>query len=84
MEAEAQANCFVNAFGTKHIMIDEELNEYSERACAHPIFYCGQPLVGATDKILASSDEDSALGPDLVPTRILKAAQRYGFKSCIC
>ena len=53
-------------------MINEELNEYSEIACTHPIFYCGPPTVEATEKALASLDEDSALGPDLVPTRILK------------
>ena len=72
LEAEEKANCFVSAFEAKNIMIAEDLNEYSEIACVHPIFYCGPPTVEATEKALASLDEDSALGPDLVPTRILK------------
>ena len=53
-------------------MSDAEANEYSEIAHTHPIFFCGLPTVEATGKALASLDEDSALGPDLVPTRILK------------
>ena len=53
-------------------MIDAEANEYFEIAYTHPIFFCGLPTVEATEKALASLDEDSALGPDLVPTRILK------------
>ena len=72
LEAEEKANCFVSASEAKNTMSNEELNEYSEIACTHPIFYCGPPTVEATEKTLASLDEDSALGPDLVPTRILK------------
>ena len=53
-------------------MIDAENNEYSEIAYVHPILFCGMPTVEATAKAVASLDEDSALGPDLVPTRILK------------
>ena len=53
-------------------MSDAEANEYSDIAYTHPIFFCGLPTVEATEKALASLDEDSALGPDLVPTRILK------------
>ena len=71
-EAEEQANCFVSACESKNIMIDEEPNEYSGIADVHPIFYCGLPTVEATEKALTSLDEDSALGPDLVPTGILK------------
>ena len=36
------------------------------------IFFCGLPSIETTEKALASSDEDSALGPDLVLTRFLK------------
>ena len=72
LEAEEKANCFVSAFESKNIMIDEEHNEYSAIAYVHPTFYCGLPTVEATEKALTSLDEDSALGPDLVPTRILK------------
>ena len=53
-------------------MNDQEANEYSEITCTHPIFHCGLPTIEATEQALASLDEDSALGPDLVPTRILK------------
>ena len=53
-------------------MIEAEDNEYSEIRYVQPLFFCGLPIVEATEKELASLDEDSALGPDLVPTRILK------------
>ena len=72
LEPEENANCFVSSFEAKNIMSDAEANEYSEIAYTHPIFFCGLPTVEATEKELASLDEDSALGPDLVPTRILK------------
>ena len=54
------------------MMPDEEANEYSDIPYSHPIFHCGLPTVEATEKAPASLDEDTALGPDLVPTRILK------------
>ena len=57
-------------------MTDEETNEYSDIACVHPIFFCGLPTVEAVEKALASLDEDTANGPDLVPTRILKLCAR--------
>ena len=72
LEPEEKANCFVNSFESKHVMIDAEANEYSEITYTHPIFVCGLPTIEATEKALASLDEDSALDPDLVPTRILK------------
>ena len=62
----------MSAFESNNGMIDEEPNGYSGIAYVHPIFYCGLPTVEATEKALAKLDEDSALGPDLVPTRILK------------
>ena len=72
LEAEEKANCFLIAFESKKNMIDAEVNGYSEIPYVHPIFFCGLPTVEAKEKALASLDEDSALGPDLVPTRILK------------
>ena len=72
LEAEEKANCFVSAFEAKNSMIEEEANEYSEIAYVHPTLFCGLPTVEATEKALASLDEDSAIGPDLVPTRLLK------------
>ena len=49
----------------------KQLN-YFDIACVHPILFCGMPTVEAIEKTLASLDEDSSNGPDLVPTRILK------------
>ena len=72
LDAEAKANCFANCFESKNVMPGEEDNEYSEVGGAHAVLYCGMPTVEATEKALHSLDEDSALGPDLVPTRILK------------
>ena len=63
LEPEEKANCFVNAFEAKNIMIEANENEYSEIAYEHPILFCGLPTVEATEKALASLDEDSALGP---------------------
>ena len=39
----------------------------------YPTFYCGPPTIAATENALKTLDEDSALGPDLIPTRIPKA-----------
>ena len=38
----------------------------------YPTFYCGPPTIAATENVLKTLDEESALGPDLIPTRILK------------
>ena len=38
----------------------------------YPTFYCGPPTIAATEHVLKTLDEESALGPDLIPTRILK------------
>ena len=53
-------------------MIDEEANEYTEILDSHPTFYCGLPTVEATEQALKTPDEDSALGLDMLPKRILK------------
>jgi hypothetical protein len=48
LEAEEKANCFANAFESKNIMIDAEINEYSEVPNVHPTFFCGMPTIEAT------------------------------------
>ena len=72
LEADAKANCFATTFESKNTMIDEEANEYTEILDSHPTFYCGLATVEATEQALKTLDEDSALGPDTLPTRILK------------
>ena len=47
-------------------MIEAEDNEYFEIPYVHPIFFCGLPIAEATEKELASLDEDSTLGPDFL------------------
>ena len=39
LEPDEKANCFVNAFEAKNIMIDAEANEYSEIGYTHPILF---------------------------------------------
>ena len=72
LDAEDKANCFGNAFEAKHVTIDAEVNEYSEIPYGHSTFFCGMPTIEATENALKTFDEDSALGPDMIPTRILK------------
>ena len=84
LEPEEKANCFVSAFAAKNVMIDAEANEYSEIAYTHPILFCALPTIEATEKALASLDEDSALGPDLVPTWILKRWGQSWLQFCTC
>ena len=72
LDAEDKANCFASAFEAKNIMIDAEVNEYSEIPYVHSTFVCSMPTIEATENALKTLDEDSALGPDMIPTRILK------------
>ena len=53
-------------------MTGKEANEYSEVDDAHAVFDCGMTTVETTEKALHSLNEDSALGPDMVPTTMLK------------
>ena len=53
-------------------MIDEEANEYSAILQARHTFHCCLPTVDVTERDLKSLFEDNALGPDMLPTRILK------------
>ena len=73
LAAEDKANRFAETFEKKNEMIEEEANEFSMVFDAHvqassPCL----PTVEATEEILKALDEDSALGPDFLPTRILK------------
>ena len=72
VDAEQQANCFVKCFKSKNVMIEEEVNEYLKIDVAHAVFYSDLPSIEATAQALKQLDEDSALRPDIVPTRILK------------
>ena len=72
LEADEKANCFANTFESKNVMIDAEANEYSKVPYVHPTLFCGIPTIEATEAALASLDEDSALGPDIVSTWFLK------------
>ena len=72
LDAEDKANCFASAFEAKNIMIDEEVNEYYEIPYVHSIFVCSMPTIEAPENALKTLDEDSAMGPDMIPTRTLK------------
>ena len=51
----------------------QEINRYSEIQIIHDApAKAGLPTIETTQKILMQLDEDSAFGPDLLPTRILK------------
>jgi hypothetical protein len=71
---EGKANCFADVFEKKNIMIEAEGNEYIEVIGGHAANspFSVLPSIGATEKALNDLDEDSALGPDKLPTRILK------------
>ena len=72
MKAEGKANCFAGTFEPKNAMIDEEANEYSHITDANRTFYFGLPIIKATQKASNQPGEDNALGPNKLPTRILK------------
>ena len=68
----AEGQLFREMLRSKNVMIEEEANEYSKVDVAHAVFVYGLPTIEATEQALKHLDEDSALGPDKVPTRILK------------
>ena len=73
MDTVEKADLFCDTFAKKNIMIPEEPNEYSEITAMHEQDdHFTVPTKDCTFDILKGLDEDSALGPDLVPTRILK------------
>ena len=85
LEAEGKANCFADIVEKKNVMIDEESNEYSAIVDVHePIARSGLPSVDDTEKVLTKLDEDSALGPDLLPTRIFETLRACLGSSIAC
>ena len=72
LDAEKKANYFVDTFELKNIIIEKEINEYSEIACDNLTFYCGLQILEATEEMLRALNESSALGPDMVPTWFLE------------
>ena len=73
IEIENKANYFADVFEAKNVMIAEEANNYSEIVDTHTEATTFKlPSLEATKKVLEGLDEDSALGPDMLPTRILK------------
>ena len=48
------------------------MDEYFEVPYVHPTFYYGLPTIDATENALKTLDEDGALGPDMIPMRVLK------------
>ena len=73
MKAEEKASAFVDCFAAKNKMIAMEENEYS---CIQDLQdqegEAEVPGIPAVQKALEKLDVDSATGPDLLPTRILK------------
>ena len=68
-----KANAFVDAFTVKNVMEPLEDNEYGIiQENALPANPYAEPSVEAVRDILRNLAEDSATGPDRVPTRILK------------
>ena len=53
-------------------MEDEEANEYFAILETRNTFYCGLPNVDVTENAFKSLNEDSPLGANMLPTRILK------------
>ena len=54
-------------------MIKEEVNDYSEiEIICEALIQAGLPTIETTEKSLTQLDEESALGPDMLPTRMLK------------
>ena len=70
MASECKRKSYLFRKLSKNVMAGEEANEYLEVDDAHVAFFCGMPTIEATEKALQRRDEDSALGPDMVPTRL--------------
>ena len=73
LDAKGKADIFADTFAKKNVMIEIEENKYSEITILEETpAQAGLPSIETTQKVLMQLDEDSALGPDLLPTRILK------------
>ena len=74
MDSEAKATHFADAFERKCVMIDEEAGPYSDIIVAsheQKMLDCS-PCPELAERALRAFKADSATGPDLVSTRILK------------
>ena len=73
LDARQKVDIFAGTFERKHVMIKEEVNDYLEIKIIReaPIQAC-LPTIETTEKILTQLDAERALGPDMLPTRILK------------
>ena len=72
-EPKTKANIFSETFSSKYELIQEEENEYTE-ICASDVQQTSGPLPSEEDaaKILCALRIDSATGPDLLSTRMLR------------
>ena len=68
LDAKEKSNCFASCFESNNVMAEGEAHDYSQVDNAHAVFYCGRPTLEATETASHSLEEDSALGPDMVPT----------------
>ncbi len=73
MEASAKADLFAKTFSDKYTLRDAEENVFSTVVDLPATDHCeNDPTAEDAYNILHSLEEDSASGPDLLPTRILK------------
>ena len=64
---------FEDTFANKNIMIEMKANKYSEITILREApTQEALPSIDTSQKVLMQVDEDSALKPNLLPTRILK------------
>ena len=73
LDTGEKADAFVDTFTAKNKMIDKEDNQFTELFDQRDALQViGAPDMEAVLKVLSALDEDSATGPDLLPSRILK------------
>ena len=70
--AGEKANVFAKTFAEKFILPGMTPNEYSELQFIRPGATGQQVSADSAHRVLMKLNEDSATGPDLLPTRILK------------
>ena len=82
-EPDAKAKLFAEKFTAKYTFIPEEQNRYSEiiKSANVQILEPVQPEDAAA-KILSGMKEDSATGPDLLPTKMLRECADVLAKPC--
>ena len=70
--AGEKANVFAKTFAEKFILPGMTPNEYSDLQIIRPRATVQQVSADSAHRVLMKLNEDSATGPDLLPTRILK------------